>query len=107
MIQAFTNFSEGRMEKKGALDHYIGVATTKNTLEDFSELDVPAYTWAVFTLIGSFPDDLQATWGRIYSEWFPSSTYLQVNGPEILSINSPDLTSPSVESEIWIPVTKR
>lgn len=29
MIQASTNFSEGRMEEKGELDQYIGVA--KNT----------------------------------------------------------------------------
>ena len=27
IINASTNFSEGRMEEKGELDHYIGVAT--------------------------------------------------------------------------------
>ena len=30
LISASTNFSEGRMEEKGELDHYIGVATTKD-----------------------------------------------------------------------------
>ena len=30
IISASTNFSEGRMEGKGELDHYIGVATSSN-----------------------------------------------------------------------------
>lgn len=107
IIQASTNFSEERMEEKGELDHYIGVATTKECPENFSKLEVPAATWAVFESIGPFPNTLQETWGRIYSEWFPASNYQQTEGPEILSIKSKDLTSATVKSEIWIPVLKR
>ncbi|MEK3979240.1 AraC family transcriptional regulator [Psychrobacillus sp. FSL K6-2836] len=107
MVQASTNFSEGRMEEKGELDQYIGVATTQEYPENFSKLEVPALTWAVFDSIGPFPSTLQETWGRIYSEWFPSSNYQVIEGPEILSIESEDLTSPSVKSEIWIPVSKK
>lgn len=106
MIQASTNFSEGRYEEKGELDQYIGVATTSEDSGDFSKLEVPATTWAVFESTGPFPNTLQDTWGRIYSEWFPSSNYQAAEGPEILSIKSKDLTSPSVKSEIWIPVVK-
>ncbi|PLR95506.1 AraC family transcriptional regulator [Bacillus sp. T33-2] len=107
IIQASTNFSEGRMEEKGSLDHYIGVATTNECPENFSKLKVPAFTWAVFESAGPFPNILQDTWGRIYSEWFPSSNYQQTEGPEILSIKTKDLSSPIVKSEIWIPVLKR
>jgi AraC family transcriptional regulator len=107
MIQASTNFSEGRMEEKGELDQYIGVATNQECPESFSKLEVPALTWAVFESIGPFPSTLQETWGRIYSEWFPSSNYQVTEGPEILSIKSKDLTSPTVKSEIWIPVVKK
>lgn len=107
IIQASINFSEGRMEEKGELDHYIGVATTNECPEEFSNLDVPACTWAVFESVGPFPSTLQETWGRIYAEWFPSSSYQQTEGPEILSIKDKDLTSPSVRSEIWIPVLKK
>ncbi|MFT9846716.1 AraC family transcriptional regulator [Aneurinibacillus sp. REN35] len=106
IIQASTNFSEGRMEEKGGLDHYIGVATTHACPEEFSILEVPAFTWAVFKSVGPFPQTLQETWGRIYSEWFPSSSYQQTEGPEILSIKGTDLTSSAVESEIWIPVLR-
>ncbi|WNS77358.1 AraC family transcriptional regulator [Bacillus sp. DTU_2020_1000418_1_SI_GHA_SEK_038] len=107
MIQASTNFSEGRMEEKGELDQYIGVATTHECPENFSKLEVPAITWAIFESTGPFPNSLQETWGRIYSEWFPSSNYQVIKGPEILSIKTKDLTSPSVKSEIWIPVFKK
>ncbi|MBD8069734.1 AraC family transcriptional regulator [Bacillus sp. PS06] len=107
MIQASTNFSEGRMEEKGELDQYIGVATTEECPENFSNLVVPASTWAVFESTGPFPSTLQETWGRIYSEWLPTSNYEVTKGPEILSIKSRDLNSTSVKTEIWIPVVKK
>ncbi|MDX8045737.1 AraC family transcriptional regulator [Gracilibacillus sp. S3-1-1] len=107
IIQASTNFSEGRMEEEGELDHYIGVATTKESPEQWSSLEVPAYTWAVFESIGPFPQHLQETWGRIYSEWFPSSHYQQTKGPEILWNENSDFNSSTFKCEIWIPVEKK
>ncbi|MCI0763661.1 AraC family transcriptional regulator [Bacillus sp. TL12] len=107
LISASTNFSEGRMEEKGELDHYIGVATTKDCPDQFRQLEVPASTWAVFEVIGPFPETLQNVWGRIYSEWFPSSNYEQLEGPEILWNENKDVTSPTFKSEIWIPVSKK
>lgn len=107
IIQASTNFTEGRMEEKGELDQYIGVATTQDSPEDFATLEVPALTWAVFESTGTFPDTLQDTWGRIYSEWLPASDYQVTEGPEILSIKTKDLTSPTVKSEIWLPISKK
>ena len=54
IISASTNFSEGRMEEKGELDHYIGVATTKDCPEQFKQLEVAASTWAIFEAVGPF-----------------------------------------------------
>ncbi len=107
IISASVNFSEGRMEEKGELDHYIGVATTKECPDNLVQLEVPVSTWAVFESVGPFPETLQNIWGRIYSEWFPSSNYEQAKGPEILWNENKDVTSPTFKSEIWIPVTKR
>ncbi|MFZ7104313.1 MAG: AraC family transcriptional regulator [Peptococcaceae bacterium] len=107
LISASTNFSEDRMEEKGELDHYIGVATTKECPDNLTKLLVPASTWAVFRSVGPFPQTLQNIWGRIYSEWFPSSHYEQKEGPEILWNENKDLTSPAFTSEIWIPVRKK
>ncbi|PGZ09950.1 AraC family transcriptional regulator [Bacillus cereus] len=107
IISASTNFSEGRMEEKGELDHYIGVATTKDCPEQFKQLEVAASTWAIFEAIGPFPDALQNVWGRIYSEWFPSSNYELAEGPEILWNESKEVSSPNFRSEIWVPVLKK
>ncbi|WHT89253.1 AraC family transcriptional regulator [Bacillus cereus] len=107
IISASTNFSEGRMEEKGELDHYIGVATTKDCPEQFAQLEVAASTWAIFEAVGPFPETLQNVWGRIYSEWFPSSNYELAEGPEILWNEQKDISSPNFKSEIWIPVLKK
>ncbi|PFZ42616.1 AraC family transcriptional regulator [Bacillus wiedmannii] len=107
IISASTNFSEGRMEEKGELDHYIGVASTKDCPEQFAQLEVTASTWAVFEAVGPFPETLQNVWGRIYSEWFPSSNYELAEGPEILWNEQKDTSSPNFKSEIWIPVLKK
>ena len=106
-LSASTNFSEGRMEEQGELDHYIGVATTKECPPDLAQLEVPPLTWAVFTAVGPFPDTLQDVWGRIYSEWFPSSDYELTKGPEILWNEHKDVSSPTFKSEIWIPILKK
>jgi AraC family transcriptional regulator len=107
LISASTNFSEGRMEEKGDLDHYIGAATTKECPAHMASLEVAPSAWAVFEAVGPFPETLQNVWGRIYSEWFPSSSYEQVEGPEILWNEHKDVTSPKFRSEILIPVRRK
>ncbi|MCD4713722.1 MAG: AraC family transcriptional regulator [Clostridiales bacterium] len=107
IISASTNFSEGRMDEKGELDHYIGVATSSDDSTGFQVLNVDACTWAIFESIGPFPETLQNVWGRIYSEWFPSSGYESIEGPEILWHESKDTSNPKYRSEIWIPVKKK
>lgn len=107
IISASANFSEGRMEERGSLDHYIGVATSSIETGEFDVLEIGASTWAVFESIGPFPETLQNVWSRIYSEWFPSSGYESVEGPEILWNESQDTDNPKHKSEIWIPVKKK
>ncbi|GMK40257.1 AraC family transcriptional regulator [Paenibacillus sp. CCS19] len=107
IISASVNFSEGRMEERGELDHYIGAATTEPCPEGWAALEVAASTWAVFEAVGPFPQTLQQVWGRIYSEWFPSSGYELVEGPEMLWNEGKDTTVPNYRSEIWIPVVKK
>lgn len=107
ILSASANFSEGRMQETGELDHYIGVATTLEVPERYARLAVSAMTWAVFESIGPYPATLQNIWGRIYSEWFPSSNYEAAEGPELVWNEGKDLSSPTCRSEIWIPVVKR
>lgn len=106
IICASVNFTEGRQEGT-ELDQYIGVATTMDVPDKWETLTVAPTTWAVFTSCGEFPKVLQDTWARIYSEWFPTSGYEIVSGPEILWNESPDTSKPDYKSEIWIPVIRK
>jgi AraC family transcriptional regulator len=105
LINASTNFSEGRLNE-GELDHYIGVATTQEAPAHLAQLEVPAGTWAVFEAVGPFPDTLQNIWGRIYAEWFPGSGYELGEGPEILWVEDEEYTLPSFRCELWIPIQR-
>lgn len=105
MLSVSANFSE-RTTEGTELDQYIGVATTKEVPDGYEVLTVEESDWAVFTVIGVFPNSVQDTWARIYSEWLPSSEYQLTGGPELLWHESPDLTKPDCKSEIWIPVSR-
>ncbi|MDF2536247.1 MAG: transcriptional regulator, AraC family, partial [Bacillales bacterium] len=63
--------------------------------------------WAVFTVIGPFPQELQKTWASIYGEWLPTSGYELTGGPEMVWNESPDTSKPDYKSEIWIPVIRK
>ncbi len=105
MLSVSANFSE-RIVEGSELDQYIGVATTKPAPDRWAVLPVEPATWAVFSAVGAFPQALQNVWGRIYAEWFPSSSYELTGGPEMLWNESPDTSKPDYRSEIWVPVKK-
>ncbi|MDN7242788.1 AraC family transcriptional regulator [Planococcus sp. N028] len=107
VVNASFNFDDGRYEEQGQLDHLIGSITTlEEAFEGFEVVDVPAGRWAIFSMVGPFPQTLQNTWAKIFSEWLPSSHYELVDGPEI-SFNGDFSDLQKVYSEIWIPVKKK
>ena len=105
MVNISANFSE-RTTEGTELDQYIGVATTKPAPDRYDILHVAPSTWAVFKVVGVFPNAVQAIWAKIYAEWFPTSGYELTGGPEILWNESPDMTKADHKSEIWVPVRK-
>jgi AraC family transcriptional regulator len=107
VVNASYNLDEGCMEEKGSLDHMIGFLTTKEPgFDEFDVVEVPALTWAIFSSKGEFPKVMQETWGKIASEWLPSSDYELVNAPNISFTG--DLSDRSnVYSEIWFAVKKK
>lgn len=107
VVNASYNFDENRMEEKGNLDHMIGVITTIDSdFKGFDVVEVPALTWAKFSCRGEFPKVMQETWGKIFSDWLPSSNYELVEAPEIsFTKDLSDLDN--VYSEIWVAVKKK
>jgi AraC family transcriptional regulator len=89
------------------LTHMIGFASTQdNIFEDLVQIEVPENIWAIFSSKGVFPNDFQATWKEIFSQWIPSSDYELVDLPQI---SFTDWLSEGEEkySEIWLPLKKK
>ena len=107
IVSASLNFSEDRMQEAGQLDQWVGVCTTQKPQPNEDYFEVEAGDWAVFQVVGPFPQTLQAVWGQIFAEWFPSSDYELRTGPEMLWHEGPDISLPEFKSEIWIPVKRR
>jgi AraC family transcriptional regulator len=106
ILSVSANFTD-RTDEGTELDQYIGVATTSTSSDCWEVLKVESGTWAVFTVIGPFPQELQKTWASIYGEWLPTSGYELTGGPEMLWNESPDTSKPDYKSEIWIPVIRK
>jgi AraC family transcriptional regulator len=99
----------GDMDDKG-FDYWIAAPSTKECPVNLSEMTVPAATWAIFEVIGAMPKAIQESWGRIFSEWFPTSGYERPQHgslPEIEWYGMGDTDSATYRSEIWIPVVKK
>ncbi|AZN43237.1 AraC family transcriptional regulator [Paenibacillus albus] len=109
ILNAYTNYEDKHTEGT-ELDLFVGIAM-EDPMPDrfktrFDVLPVEASTWAVFTTIEKKPFETQETWGRISSEWFPTSGYEMTKGPEILWYESFDFSKPDFKTEIWIPIRK-
>ncbi|MDA9472249.1 AraC family transcriptional regulator [Enterococcus sp. 5H] len=106
VLNASYDFDDGRMNEQGKLTHMIGIATTKeNNYSDLQQTEIEEHTWAVFPNQGEFPRVLQETWGKIYSEWLPTSGYKLVEAPEI-SFTKFEGEKTELYSEIWIAVSE-
>lgn len=72
--------------------------------QDFEIVEIPAYTYAVFTVRGRMPDAFRETYRKICTEFFPQSGYEYGNGIEIEVYPSADVQNPDYTCEIWIAV---
>ena len=72
--------------------------------QDFEIVEIPAYTYAVFTVRGRMPDAFRGTYRKICTEFFPQSGYEYGNGVEIEAYPSADVQNPDYTCEIWIVV---
>ena len=76
--------------------------------ETYTRLKVPAQTWAIFSASDGPNDQMHDVWRRVYSEWFPTSGYEQVEGPSFeMYYGYGRGDSGHGSAEIWIPVKKR
>jgi len=77
--------------------------------EKLTTLTVPSKTWVVFEGKGDNTNPLviQQIWKRVYSEWFPTSSYEQAKGPCIEKHKWADGDNGEYTCEVWVPVLKK
>jgi AraC family transcriptional regulator len=73
---------------------------------EWSKVDIPASTWAVFPSAGSLPNAIHDVWRRIFEEWFPATGYQHSGGPEVEFLPPGDDLSADYRCEVWVPVVK-
>lgn len=75
--------------------------------EGFEILNIPAYTWAIFTCTGPMPESIQDLWKRVYGEWLPAADYELIPDYDIELYTEGDNRKEDYKSEIWIPVKEK
>ena len=95
------------MYEDNTTDYYIAAITEKDCPGTMCKLEIPSLTWAIFEITGPMPTAMAEIWGRIFSEWFPTSGYEHAEAPEVEWYSKGDLSASDYKSEIWIPVIKK
>jgi AraC family transcriptional regulator len=84
-------------------------APNRDIPEEYVQLHVPEFTWAIFPTdkhrMDQTTDKVQEIWGRIFSEWFPTSDFEHADGPEFEMYYKAD--QDQYVAEVWIPVIKK
>ena len=83
---------------------YNGVPLTDAGLDI---VEIPAYTYAVFTCRGRMPDAFRETYKRICTEFFPQSNYEYGQGAELEVYPSRNTQDPDYTCEIWVAVREK
>lgn len=75
---------------------------------DLEVIEIPAYTYAVFTCRGSMPEAFTETYRKIVTEFFPQNDrYEYGHGVELEVYPSERVTDPDYTCEIWIAVNEK
>jgi len=72
--------------------------------EGLDIIEIPAYTYAVFTCRGKMPDAFKDTYQKIVTEFFPQSGYEYGQGVELELYPTADVQNADYACEIWIAV---
>ena len=89
---------------KDEIDYSIMVISNKETPVDFSELVVPATTWAIFDCKGAVPESIQKGWKYLNEEWVIKYPFKHAECPDIEWYSDGNPMNHDYLSQIWIPI---
>lgn len=92
-------------DSRDDMEYYVAVASSQKTPPEFSDYQIAAFKWAIFSGSGAMPNAIQELEQRIITEWLPSSGYEYADGPDIEVYLKPD--PKDALFEVWIPVVKK
>lgn len=97
----FSEFLDGNSFPYG-----IGVPCREDTACDdgIDVIELPAHTYAVFTVHGQMPEAFKTSYTEIITDFFATSDYEYCNGVELEVYPSADVTNPDYQCEVWIAV---
>lgn len=84
--------------------HYNGAPIMD---KDFTVVEIPAHTYAVFKCVGAMPEAFNKLYHRIFSEFLPASEYQPCGGTDFEAYPSADVNDPGYTCEIWVAVEKK
>lgn len=87
----------------------IGVEYNGKEIEDneFEIVEIPEYTYAVFTSKGKMPEAFKETYKKIVTEFFPQNNYEYNSGVELEVYPSENIEDEDYTCEIWISVKEK
>ena len=90
------------------MEYWIAAAMEGNEIpKRYEAIKIPSATYAIFEVVGAMPQAIQTMWEKVYSEWFPSSSYQPSGSAELEVYSNDDATKADYYSEIWIPVVNK
>ncbi len=81
--------------------------------KDFEIIEIPKFTWAIFSCIGPSSVKMQEINERIFKEWLPNSNDYEIAaGYNIEMYSNPKDYKKGVDdekyySEVWIPIKRK
>ncbi|WP_253298863.1 AraC family transcriptional regulator [Paenibacillus barcinonensis] len=102
-------------DEDGSKRYLMGAEVPDNIQvpDGFTVLHIPDQTYAVFDSHGTMTEEVEIDlsimniWKRIYTEWFPSTSFEQAEGPCIEKYEWVDDRQQDFITEVWIPVRKK
>lgn len=84
--------------------YYLMCASTLDTPTGFTEMMLPAQTWAVFDCYGRNPEAIQNGWKFLYHEWLVKYPFQHADCPAIEWYSDNNTFDENYLSQIWIPI---
>ncbi len=72
--------------------------------QGFTEIHIPATSWAVFTCKGLVPQAIQKGWQYLNEEWLIRYPFRHAPCPELEWYSAGNMYDPNYFSQIWIPI---